>query len=94
MSWANLGALAIGAAVAVVGGLFHVEALIGIGSTIVGGVLGTVVPKHGHMTIPPPAPPEKPPRRRTQRRIVLTPAAANPFGPESTERNRVPPGTL
>lgn len=88
VSWANLCALAIGAAVAVVGGVLNVPGLLALGGTIVGGVLGNAMPgrpgAHG------PAAPlvgATPTVARPRARRRRTPG---PFGIEATVRNRLP----
>jgi len=92
VTWANLAALAIGCAVAVVGGLHNVPGLLALGSSIVGGVLGGSIPARAgaaadHRSEAPTSPAMAPRRRRRR----VTPLGG-PFAPENTLRNRLPGG--
>ncbi len=98
MSWANLCALVVGAAVAVVGGLLNVPGLLALGSSIVGGVLGNAIPGrqgHGAQTalLVADRPTPRDPRPRARRRRG-TPASGPPDFSlvEGTLRNRMPGG--
>jgi hypothetical protein len=89
VSWANLCALAIGAAVAVVGGILNVPGLLALGGTIVGGVLGNSMPGRpgAHAAAPLVGATPTNGRARARRRRATPPGA---FGIEATVRNRLP----
>jgi hypothetical protein len=89
VSWANLCALAIGAAVAVVGGVLNEPGLLALGSSIVGGVLGNAMPGRpgAHGAAAPLVGAAPTIGRARARRRRATPGA---FGIEATLRNRLP----